>query len=70
MRSTEGLTNTIWPAESITVIMSDELFTSERKRAWMRAASASRAAWMLRESDSARLAWSANASSMSRSIEL
>ena len=52
------------------MIMSDELFTSERKRAWMRAASASRMAWMLRASDSARLAWSAKASSMSRSIEL
>jgi hypothetical protein len=50
--------------------MSDDLLTSERKRAWMRAASASRIAWMLRASDSARLAWSANASSMSRSIEL
>ncbi len=69
-RSTEGLATTICPPESITVIMSEELLTSERKRAWMRAASASRMAWMLRASESARLAWSAKASSMSRSIEL
>ena len=48
--------------------MSDEFWTSARKRAWIRSASRSRIVSMRRLSDSARLAWSAKAISMSRSI--